>query len=260
MPGSTPSSASPVARSCRRTTRCSTRPRSGTSWSGTSRAPGTRPRATPPPPARSASAWRPAVPARPTSSRRSPTPRWTRCPIVAITGQVPSAAIGSDAFQEADIRGITMPDHQAQLPRHRPGRDPARDRRGVLHRLDRPPRPGARRHRQGRAAGDDDVRVPRDSILLPGYRPVTKPHAKQVREAARLIAESERPVLYVGGGVIRAEAQRGAARPGRAHPDPRGHHPDGARRLPGQPSRCTSACPACTARSPRSAPCSAATC
>jgi len=45
-----------------------------------------------------------------------------------------------------------------------------------------------------------------DSILLPGYRPVTKPHAKQVREAARMIAESERPVLYVGGGVIRAKA------------------------------------------------------
>ena len=42
-------------------------------------------------------------------------------PIVAITGQVPSAAIGTDAFQEADIRGITHADHQAQLPGHRPG-------------------------------------------------------------------------------------------------------------------------------------------
>src|SRR5205085_4481793 len=43
-------------------------------------------------------------------------------------------------------------------------------------------------------------------ISLPGYRPVTKPHSKQVREAARLIADSERPVLYIGGGVIRANA------------------------------------------------------
>ncbi len=60
-------------------------------------------------PARSASAWRRRAPARRTSSRRSPTPTWTPCPIVAITGQVASAAIGTDAFQEADIRGITMP-------------------------------------------------------------------------------------------------------------------------------------------------------
>ena len=49
-------------------------------------------------------------------------------------------------------------------------------------------------------AQDDVRRCRRDH--LPGYRPVTKPHAKQVREAARLIAESRRPVFYVGGGVV----------------------------------------------------------
>ena len=70
----------------------------------------------------------------------------------------------------------------------------------------RPPGPGARRHRQGRAAGADHVRTGRASWSRPGYRPVTTPHAKQVREAARLIAEAQRPVLYVGGGVIRSGA------------------------------------------------------
>jgi acetolactate synthase-1/2/3 large subunit len=45
-------------------------------------------------------------------------------------------------------------------------------------------------------------------LLLPGYRPVTRPHAKQIREAAKLILEARRPVLYVGGGVIRASASR----------------------------------------------------
>jgi acetolactate synthase-1/2/3 large subunit len=126
-------------------------------------------------------------------------------PIVAITGQVPSAAIGSDAFQEADIRGITMPvtkhnylvTDPAEIPRAiaeafyiastgRPGPvlvDIAKDALQAMTTFAYP-----------------------DSILLPGYRPVTKPHAKQVREAARMIAESERPVLYVGGGVIRARA------------------------------------------------------
>jgi acetolactate synthase-1/2/3 large subunit len=45
-----------------------------------------------------------------------------------------------------------------------------------------------------------------ERLDLPGYRPVTRPHGKQVREAARLLVESRRPVLYVGGGVIRARA------------------------------------------------------
>ena len=132
---STPSSASPAARSCRPTTRCWTPPRSGTSWSGTSRAPDTRPRVTRRPPARSASAWPPAARARPTSSPRSPTPTWTRCPIVAITGQVPS-----QRDRHRRLPGGRHPrhhdaDHQAQLPGHRRGRDPAGDRRGVPHRL-----------------------------------------------------------------------------------------------------------------------------
>ena len=73
------------------------------------------------------------------------------------------------------------------------------------------------------------------TLDLPGYRPVTRPHAKQVREAARLIVEAKRPVLYVGGGVISAPAPAGAARARRADRDPGRHDADGARRLPRQP-------------------------
>ncbi|NWP05742.1 acetolactate synthase large subunit, partial [Escherichia coli] len=46
------------------------------------------------------------------------------------------------------------------------------------------------------------------TLDLPGYRPVTKPHTKQVREAAKLITASRRPVLYVGGGVVKAGAAK----------------------------------------------------
>jgi acetolactate synthase I/II/III large subunit len=126
-------------------------------------------------------------------------------PIVAVTGQVPSAAIGSDAFQEADIRGITMPitkhsylvTDPADIPRTvaeafhiagtgRPGPvlvDVAKDALQAFTTYDFP-----------------------DSLSLPGYRPTTRPHAKQVREAAKMIVEARRPVLYVGGGVVRARA------------------------------------------------------
>jgi acetolactate synthase-1/2/3 large subunit len=126
-------------------------------------------------------------------------------PIVAITGQVASASIGTDAFQEADIRGITMPitkhnylvTDAAQIPRviaeafhiaatGRPGPvlvDISKDALQAKTTFAWPPR-----------------------FDLPGYHPVTRPHAKQIREASKLIAASERPVLYVGGGVIRADA------------------------------------------------------
>ena len=126
--------------------------------------------------------------------------------MVAVTGQVGAAAIGTDAFQEADIRGITMPITKHNFLVTDPAEIPRTDRRGVLHRLHRPARPGARRRRQVRAPGDDRLRLARRELTLPGYRPVTRPHSKQIREAARLILEARRPVLYVGGGVIRARA------------------------------------------------------
>ncbi|MDP4689651.1 MAG: acetolactate synthase large subunit [Candidatus Nanopelagicales bacterium] len=128
-------------------------------------------------------------------------------PMVAITGQVPSGAIGTDAFQEADIRGITMP-----ITKHSYLVTNADDiSRAVAEAfyLASSGRPGPVLVDVSKDAlqAMTTFTWPTD-ISLPGYHPVTKPHSKQVREAARLIMESSRPVLYVGGGVIRADASR----------------------------------------------------
>lgn len=127
-------------------------------------------------------------------------------PLVCITGQVSSKVIGTDAFQEADIVGMTMPiakhsfmvrDAQ-EIPRciatafkiaatGRPGPvlvDITKDAQQGMMNFSWPP-------------ANTDPR---------GYNPVTRGHSKQIREAAKLITESQRPVLYVGGGVVRAEA------------------------------------------------------
>ncbi|MHC8496432.1 MAG: acetolactate synthase large subunit [Actinomycetes bacterium] len=124
-------------------------------------------------------------------------------PMVAITGQVPSSAIGTDAFQEADIRGITMP-----ITKHNflvtDAADIPRAIAEAFH-LASTGRPGPVLVDIAKDAlqANTTFQWP-ESLNLPGYHPVTRPHAKQVREAARLILESHRPVLYVGGGVIRA--------------------------------------------------------
>ncbi|MFN8097894.1 MAG: acetolactate synthase large subunit [Dermatophilaceae bacterium] len=126
-------------------------------------------------------------------------------PIVAITGQVVSRAIGTDAFQEADIRGITMP-----ITKHN----------YLVTDADEIPRVIAEAfHIAGTGRpGPVLVDISKDAlqaktvfswpprISLPGYHPVVKPHAKQIREAAKLILAAKKPVLYVGGGVIRARA------------------------------------------------------
>jgi acetolactate synthase-1/2/3 large subunit len=126
-------------------------------------------------------------------------------PIVAITGQVGRPMIGTDAFQEADIHGITMPitkhnylvQHPEEIPRviaeafhiastGRPGPvlvDIPKDVLQAKTRFAWPP-----------------------TLELPGYRPNAHPHGKQIREAAKLIAAARRPVLYVGGGVIKSGA------------------------------------------------------
>ncbi|CCG04682.1 acetolactate synthase large subunit [Blastococcus saxobsidens] len=126
-------------------------------------------------------------------------------PIVAITGQVPSAAIGTDAFQEADIRGITMPvtkhnflvTSAAEIPQ----------RIAEAFHLASTGRPGpvlVDIPKDVLQATTDFAWPPR--MDLPGYKPTTRPHGKQVREAATLIAGARRPVLYVGGGVLKADA------------------------------------------------------
>jgi acetolactate synthase-1/2/3 large subunit len=126
-------------------------------------------------------------------------------PLVAITGQVPSGVIGTDAFQEADICGITAP-----ISKH-----------GFLvQTAESIPRVLAEAFHLAATGrpGPVVVDIPKDlqqaqltftwppRLDLPGYRPALSPHGKQVHAAARLIAEAHRPVLYVGGGVLRARA------------------------------------------------------
>src|SRR6266540_6661190 len=126
-------------------------------------------------------------------------------PVVAITGQQSRALIGTDAFQEADICGITLPitKHNYLVT------DPAEIPRVIAEAFHL-----ASTGRPGPVLVD----IPKDvlqeatsfswppELRLPGYKPTTRPHGKQVREAAKLIAAAHRPVLYVGGGVIRSGA------------------------------------------------------
>jgi acetolactate synthase-1/2/3 large subunit len=126
-------------------------------------------------------------------------------PVVAITGQVTAGLIGTDAFQEADIVGVTLP-----VTKHSYLVTDADDIPRVIaeaFHIASTGRPGpvlvdiAKSAMQARTTFSWP-----QAIDLPGYRPVTKPHAKQVREAARLLATSRRPVILAGGGIIRANA------------------------------------------------------
>ena len=126
-------------------------------------------------------------------------------PLVAITGQVSTSLIGTDGFQEADISGITLPvtKHNFLVTK---AEDIARTIAEAFH-LAGTGRPGpvlvdiAKDAMQ--AQTDFTWPVP---LELPGYHPVTRPHSRQVREAARMMTGAHRPVLYAGGGVIKAGA------------------------------------------------------
>ncbi|WP_424890537.1 acetolactate synthase large subunit [Streptomyces sp. XH2] len=126
-------------------------------------------------------------------------------PLVAITGQVISSAIGTDAFQEADICGITMPvtKHSFLIT------DPDEIPRAIFEafHIASTGRPGPVLVDITKDALQRDTVFRRPAeYRLPGYRPAVKPHRKQIHEAARLLARAERPVLYVGGGVLKAGA------------------------------------------------------
>ena len=126
-------------------------------------------------------------------------------PIVAITGQVPSHSIGSDAFQEADIRGITMPITKHSFLVVDPDEIPRVIAEAFHISLTGRPGPVLVDIAKDALQKMTTFTWPTE-LALPGYRPTTRPHGKQVREAARLLAEAKRPVLYVGGGVIKAGA------------------------------------------------------
>ena len=128
-------------------------------------------------------------------------------PMVAITGQVPSNAIGTDAFQEADIRGITFP-----ITKHN----------YLVTKADDIPRAIAEAFHLAATGrpGPVLVDISKDALNaktsfnwppvmnLPGYHPTTKPNSKRVKEAAERIIAAKKPVLYVGGGVIRSNADK----------------------------------------------------
>ena len=126
-------------------------------------------------------------------------------PIVAITGQVTRAMIGNDAFQEADITGITMP-----ITKHNYLVKNARDIPRIVKEAFHIASTGRR--------GPVLIDLPKDvqteefeyyqprKVELPGYNPTVKGHPKQIKKAAELIMESERPVIFAGGGVIASGA------------------------------------------------------
>jgi acetolactate synthase-1/2/3 large subunit len=126
-------------------------------------------------------------------------------PIVAITGQVGSPMIGTDAFQEADIRGMTFPITKHSFLIKKPEDIvPAVVEAFHIASTGRP--------------GPVLVDIAKDAFTgmtpwswpvemnLPGYKPTTKPHQRQVREAATMIAAAQQPVLFIGGGILRSEA------------------------------------------------------
>lgn len=126
-------------------------------------------------------------------------------PLVCVTGQVRTSLIGTDAFQEIDITGITLPivKHSWLI----------QDVEEIPHAL----KAAFHVARTGRC-GPVLVDIPRDlqetaidfhwpdEVDLPGWRPPTKVNKRQVHEAARAIAQAERPVLYVGGGTLNGDA------------------------------------------------------
>ena len=128
-------------------------------------------------------------------------------PLVAITGQVPSAAIGTDAFQEADIRGITMPitKHNYLIT------DPAQIPRAIAEAfyIASSGRPGPVLVDIAKDALQKmtSYNYPKKLNLL-GYNPQLEPNSEAIRDAASLIAQSSKPIFYIGGGVIKANAAK----------------------------------------------------
>jgi acetolactate synthase-1/2/3 large subunit len=126
-------------------------------------------------------------------------------PVVFITGQVRSDVIGTDAFQEVDITGITMP-----IVKHSWLVQDVEELPSVLKSAFHVARTG----RQGPVLVDiaKDVQEAEldfaypDDVDLPGWRPPRKVHPRQIRAAAEAIAAAERPIVYAGGGVINADA------------------------------------------------------
>ncbi|HEX6389159.1 MAG TPA: biosynthetic-type acetolactate synthase large subunit [Solirubrobacteraceae bacterium] len=127
------------------------------------------------------------------------------CPTVFITGQVRTDLLGTDGFQETDVIGITMPGVKHSFMVQRPTDIPQ-----MIHEAFHIARTG----RPGPVVVDiptdlsraDIPYEPVTEVNLPGYQPTTDGNAKQIRQAAKALASSRRPVIYTGGGVINGNA------------------------------------------------------
>src|SRR5699024_6855026 len=127
--------------------------------------------------------------------------------IVAITGQVGSSLLGTDAFQEADIRGVTIPITKHNFIVTDPNKIP--EAIASAFHLASTGRPGPVL-----------VDIPQDiqnatmeysfpvKFYMPGYKPITNSYNPQISASVKMISEAARPVLYVGGGVVKADASR----------------------------------------------------
>src|SRR5690554_4978567 len=129
-------------------------------------------------------------------------------PLVAITGQVGASFIGTDAFQEADIVGITQPITKHNMLVTNPDEIPAAIAQAFYIASHGRPGPVLVDIAKSALQSEGTFRWP-SRIDLPGFNSGAKPHSKTIQEAARLLATARRPVLYVGGGVIRSGASEG---------------------------------------------------
>jgi acetolactate synthase-1/2/3 large subunit len=126
-------------------------------------------------------------------------------PTVFITGQVRTDLIGTDGFQEADVTGITMPIVKHSLMIQDP-RDIPEAMHEAFH-VARSGRPGPVLIDIPQDLSRADINYePVDSLQLPGYQPTTEGNARQIKLAAKALANSRRPVMYTGGGVVNANA------------------------------------------------------
>jgi acetolactate synthase-1/2/3 large subunit len=126
-------------------------------------------------------------------------------PMLAITGQVFSTLMGTDAFQEVDIIGITMPITKHSILVKDPADVPAAI--ASAYHIASTGRPGPVLVDITKDAQQNSAPfIWPPKLDLPGYRPVTKAHGKQILAAAEMLAVAKRPVFYVGGGVIRSNA------------------------------------------------------
>ena len=128
-------------------------------------------------------------------------------PVVAITGQVPSVAIGTDAFQEADIRGITMPFAKHNYLITNPADIPRAIAEAFHIASSGRPGPVLVDIAKDALQAMTDFKYP-TSVNLAGYKPKSIPDNQSIIDAAALITQSSKPVFYVGGGVIKANASR----------------------------------------------------